>query len=672
MKKRAISLMLAALFLAAMALPANAEEETVDEPVDETVDEPVDETVEDTVEDTSGRLVEAAYEDARPFSGGFAAVKLDGKWGYIDETGKVAVDFEYACAGDFEDGAALVAFPHEITLDSPDLDEETVDAETHTVYDLRILRDDGMEAQLCYSSGDAVTVWDYEDLEKKHIADVKCHGGVFILDGYVFDRDGGVIEPNAAAGEKLNSFALEKLMAEAAGDPDMYRSLTENGDVAFQVSYRCANQPCTDGTILMVIDIYYGQKQYTGAGYFLMDTQGGMVGEVFDRDRAYLSSSVRDGLISAYTYSGGKYHCGMLRVDGAWAIEPDYDNYRYQLDGTYFCDGLWVVEKDGKFGAVDTAGKIVIPLEYDFLDIFHEGLAAASKDGERFYLDTHGNRYSVGLPGGGTAESLSVTGLFSSAGVAVVYDDEYGRAYLITDTPVDGVLPAVPGSEDVDSSIYLPGFDGTAGSIDSAINPGEPVLFEEEGLYGYYKLSFDLTGLNPYGDVLPGDWYFEPILWSVREDISDPADAGEYDVTSGSPRSDIVMSLWRASGRPEPTIEFNPFTDIDETDAFYTAALWAYEKGITTGTGDGLFSPDMSVSREQIVTFLWRAAGKPETEEGDAFTDVSADDYFAGAVKWAVASGITTGTGGGKFSPKNECTRGELITFLYRQFGKQE
>ena len=130
-------------------------------------------------------------------------------------------------------------------------------------------------------------------------------------------------------------------------------------------------------------------------------------------------------------------------------------------------------------------------------------------------------------------------------------------------------------------------------------------------------------------------------------------------------RAQVVTFLWRAAGCPQPTSKSNPFTDVRADDYFYDAVLWAVEHGITNGTSAKTFSPDATVTRAQVVTFLWRANGQP-TAGNSGFADVSADKYYATAVAWAVFQRITTGTGFGVFSPDAACTRAQIVTFLYR------
>ena len=130
-------------------------------------------------------------------------------------------------------------------------------------------------------------------------------------------------------------------------------------------------------------------------------------------------------------------------------------------------------------------------------------------------------------------------------------------------------------------------------------------------------------------------------------------------------RGQIVTFLWRASGSPAPKATELPFTDV-AADAYYAqAVLWAVENGITNGTSETTFSPDQTCTRAHAVAFLYRMSGSPAAA-GSTFSDVAADAYYSTAVAWAVEKGITNGTSGTTFSPDDTCTRGQIVTFLYR------
>ena len=176
---------------------------------------------------------------------------------------------------------------------------------------------------------------------------------------------------------------------------------------------------------------------------------------------------------------------------------------------------------------------------------------------------------------------------------------------------------------------------------------------------------------NPFVDVIEGEFYYDAVLWAFYHDpqITKGTDSTHFSPKNTCKRRDVVTFLWRANGCPEPTETENPFTDVPD-NAYYTkAVLWAVEKGITTGTGKDTFSPTATCKRRDVVTFLWRAKGCPTpTVTENPFTDVPAGKYYTDAVLWAVEAGITTGTTATTFSPAKTCTRGQIVTFLYRAY----
>ena len=135
-------------------------------------------------------------------------------------------------------------------------------------------------------------------------------------------------------------------------------------------------------------------------------------------------------------------------------------------------------------------------------------------------------------------------------------------------------------------------------------------------------------------------------------------------------RAQIVTFLWRAAGSPEPETTVIPFEDIDGSQYYSKAVLWAVENGITSGISADSFVPDAVCTRAQAVTFLYRTFGSPETN-GDSFIDVSSEAYYAKAVAWAVKNGITSGMGDGLFAPENFCTRSQIVTFMYNAYANK-
>ena len=174
------------------------------------------------------------------------------------------------------------------------------------------------------------------------------------------------------------------------------------------------------------------------------------------------------------------------------------------------------------------------------------------------------------------------------------------------------------------------------------------------------------TGKNPFIDVPAGSYYEDAVVWAVEKGITSGTSAVTFDPNGNCTRAQAVTFLWRAAGSPATKSSAMPFADVKAGSYYYDAVLWAVEQGITKGTSETMFSPDATCTRAQIVTFLWRANGSPAVSGNSAFTDVASDAYYAAAVAWAEKNGITGGIGGGLFGSNNNCTRAQIVTFIYR------
>ena len=173
--------------------------------------------------------------------------------------------------------------------------------------------------------------------------------------------------------------------------------------------------------------------------------------------------------------------------------------------------------------------------------------------------------------------------------------------------------------------------------------------------------------VNPFSDVTTNDFYYDAVLWAVDNGVTGGTSATTFSPNVTVTRAQMVTFLWRAHGSPKAT-GANPFTDVSTSDYYYDAVLWAVANGVTSGTSADTFGPDAAVTRAQAVTFQWRAAGSPVVS-GSSFDDVSADAYYVNAVTWAVANGITNGTSDTTFSPDVVVSRAQAVTFLHRELG---
>lgn len=169
-----------------------------------------------------------------------------------------------------------------------------------------------------------------------------------------------------------------------------------------------------------------------------------------------------------------------------------------------------------------------------------------------------------------------------------------------------------------------------------------------------------------FRDVSPTDYFYDAVRWAVGKNVTQGTSAHAFSPDAPCTRAQAVVFLWRAAGSPAPKGTAAPFRDVDPGAYYSDAVRWAVEQGITGGTGDGVFSPDLTVTRAQTVAFLHRAAGTPAGTGTNPFADVPEGSYYAGAARWASARGLTQGTGAGRFSPDQACTRGQMVSLLYR------
>lgn len=232
---------------------------------------------------------------------------------------------------------------------------------------------------------------------------------------------------------------------------------------------------------------------------------------------------------------------------------------------------------------------------------------------------------------------------------------------IVDDNDYDGYSSYV----EVEESVYwmsesgyaqlAPEFKGTPGTgskIIGTVGPDKPTQPTDPTVGGFT-------------DVKTGDYYAEPVLWAVEKGITAGTSETTFSPNENCSVAQILSFLWRANGSPKPTTA-NPFSDVKSGDYYADAAAWAYEKGMVSGTAFGGNAP---CTRSMAVTYMWKAAGSPNAK-ASSFTDVPANADYAQAVAWAVEQEITSGTSATTFSPDSVCTRGQIVSFLYRGLEK--
>lgn len=186
-----------------------------------------------------------------------------------------------------------------------------------------------------------------------------------------------------------------------------------------------------------------------------------------------------------------------------------------------------------------------------------------------------------------------------------------------------------------------------------------------------YELIEEIPTLVLFEDVTGKSYYRVPVIWAYESNITKGITATTFEPETECTRGQVVTFLWRAVGSPEPESDNNPFTDVAPGRFYYKAVLWAVENGITSGTTKTTFSPDDTCTRGQVVTFLWRTASSPvPTSEEHPFTDVDSARYYYKAVLWAVENNITSGITKTTFEPDSHCNRAQVVTFLYRHLAE--
>ena len=174
------------------------------------------------------------------------------------------------------------------------------------------------------------------------------------------------------------------------------------------------------------------------------------------------------------------------------------------------------------------------------------------------------------------------------------------------------------------------------------------------------------SALAQFADLEPGAYYLDSVSWALQNEVTNGMVPNTFAPNGNCTRAQVVTFLWRAMGRPEPKSVATQFTDVPADSWYAKAVAWAVEQNITNGMSQYAFAPDATCTRAQVVTFLWRAKNMPAPGTANPFSDIASGTYFYAPVLWANATGVTNGTDAAHFSPENTCTRAQVVTFLYR------
>ena len=216
--------------------------------------------------------------------------------------------------------------------------------------------------------------------------------------------------------------------------------------------------------------------------------------------------------------------------------------------------------------------------------------------------------------------------------------------------------------------------DGKQERCETAYDPVKKLVSWKTDHLSLYMIDYEENIINPFADVSEDMYFFDAVLWAYEQGITGGTGADTFSPDASCTRAQMATFLWRAAGSPEPADSYNPFTDVT-ADAYYAKAVqWAVEQGITAGTSATTFSPDMACTRAQMAAFLYRM----EQVKGGGFTGAwmfyvpftDAPEWAFESIAWCYMKGITSGTAETTFSPDENCTRGQMVTFLYRYFAK--
>ncbi len=281
------------------------------------------------------------------------------------------------------------------------------------------------------------------------------------------------------------------------------------------------------------------------------------------------------------------------------------------------------------------------------------------------YMKTYADAYEIPYEIIGSTDGVGIDKIETAEGT----NAEGKPCTVITITLTDGTEQKIyldeagAGIDDISSA---PGFD-TSGRLCTVVTvkltDGSTETFY---IYGDIGGEDDdkPSGSVSFIDVPRGAYYADAVAWAVENGITSGTSATSFSPNAGCTRAQVVTFIWRAMGCPEP-VRSTSFSDVGANEYYSKAVAWAVENGITSGTGSGRFDPNGVCTRAQVVTFLYRALNG-RSYGGTGFTDVPSGAYYANAVTWAVNNGVTTGTSATSFSPNANCTRAQVVTFLYR------
>lgn len=288
----------------------------------------------------------------------------------------------------------------------------------------------------------------------------------------------------------------------------------------------------------------------------------------------------------------------------------------------------------------------------------------------------------TGSGSNGTALTMGNGGVIVLEFSVDIVDGEGNDIYVFEMGP-DVEATKVEVSDDCENWIYVGDAKGSISGVD--LNGKVPA----NGLYHYVRITdlgtapsgrfagadIDAVAIinskaSPFKDIPAKEYYFTPATWAFNNDITTGVTTTKFVPNEGCTRAMAVTFLWRIKGSPASSLTSLPFKDIDTTAYYYDALKWGYENGVITGFKPTVFGPNRQLTRAQFVTMIHRLEGNPSYSTSNPFVDIAGGEYYYDAVLWALENGVTTGMDSAHFAPDKPCLRAQVVTFLYRKYGK--
>lgn len=362
---------------------------------------------------------------------------------------------------------------------------------------------------------------------------------------------------------------------------------------------------------------------------------------------------------AAKFYENGKY--GLVDLDGNVLVPARYFN----IGG--FGNGLVEFQENGKYGLMDISGNVIASAKYSYIWMEENGLVRFNEDGKYGLMDMSGNiilpadydslsylfdnYVSFRIMDGSDSYTNGIADL--DGNVLFTVGEDYEKSCG------DGLFR-------FGSTVYNTKGETVIDGLDNVLISGKYVFAAKDYKIGCFINPYYVENPTAADMSDADDWAEESIDWALSNGYADAFGSRWFGAELSCPRWEVVSILWKAMGSPAPTGAENPFIDVSPDADYYDAILWAYENGIANGVGGGRFNVYGSVTRGDAMTFIHRALGTPASGGANPFDDVPAGEYYTDAVLWAAENGIAKGTSPTGFSPEDSVTRAQMVTFLQR------